>query len=136
MPERKGLVLIPFRDTPDGLRLSQLQTLENVLRENKILYDVIVQENDYPFNRGILLNEGVLRNPNYDYYIFHDCDLVPDYNLIKHYRYMPPKPVHLGYRGQRWSSSKLTFIGGVFSISKKDFIKVFKESSIYWNNVS
>jgi hypothetical protein len=127
----KGIILIPFRDTPDHSRQKQLDQLldffENNLDKNKLNYDIIIQEDDEGFNRGLLLNKGVLRN-DADYYIFHDADLIPDSKLLEYYYDYPECPIHLGYRGQRWSetseNTNKKFIGGVLSVNKYDFYLV------------
>jgi len=125
----KGLILIPFRDTPDHSRQDQLNQLSKFFDDNlykeKLDYRVIVQEDNGPFNRGLLLNKGVVQNGDYDYYILHDTDLIPDSELLVYYYEYPKSPIHLGYRGQRWSETtpgaNKKFIGGVLSINKFDF---------------
>ena len=128
----KGLILIPFRDSPDHERQRQLDQLIKFLDKNidhnKLDYRVIVQEDTKPFNRGLLLNKGFIENNDYDYYIFHDADLLPDAKLFEYYYDYPQQPVHLGYRGQRWSettpNTNKKFIGGVLSMNKYDFYLV------------
>jgi hypothetical protein len=128
----KGLILIPFRDSPDHTRQKQLDQLITFLDENinhdKLDYKVIIQEDTKPFNRGLLLNKGVVENNDYDYYIFHDADLIPDLKLFEYYYDYPEQPIHLGYRGQRWSETtpgaNKKFIGGVLSMNKFDIYLV------------
>lgn len=128
----RGLILIPFRDTLDHTRQKQLDQLTDFLERNlekdKLEYKIIVQEDDKPFNRGFLLNRGVFMNNDYDYYIFHDTDLIPDEDLFSYYYDYPECPVHLGYRGQRWSEveagANKKFIGGVLSMNKYDYYLV------------
>src|SRR6185369_5239261 len=76
-------------------------------------------------NRGRLLNEAVVMFGDYDYYILHDADLIPDAQLLSYYYDYPEMPIHLGYRGQRWSETTTgankKFIGGVLSVNKYDF---------------
>ncbi len=125
----KGLIVIPFRDDDAHERQKQLDQLIDFIQQNidknKLHYVVMVQEDKNPFNRGLLLNKGVVMNPDYDYYILHDADLIPDQDLLKYYYKYPKSPIHLGYRGQRWSETKegtnKKFIGGVLSINKFDY---------------
>jgi len=52
-------------------------------------YDIFVieQMDDYPFNRGMLINSCVkLISPEYDYFVFQDIDLLPINDNI-HYGY-------------------------------------------------
>ena len=50
---------------------------------------MIEQANTQKFNRGILLNIGfdLAKKKNYDYYIFHDVDSLPDEELMNLYSY-------------------------------------------------
>lgn len=118
----KGLIIIPFRDTPNHQRLNEYEQLKKVLDKIDMPHLLSIQDDDTPFNRGLLLNYAVAKNLDYDYYIFHDVDLVPSKKLLRYYKVYPKKPIHLGCRGQRYFGPN--FIGGVFSISKKDFLKV------------
>ncbi len=131
---QKGLIVVPYRDTPDGERRKQLEKLltffDRYVDKNRINYVIAEQDEDKPFNRGLLLNKAVSQNIDYDYYIFHDVDLIPDSDLLNEYYKYPKRPIHLGHRGQRWSVDKPVswpvnkFIGGVFSINRDDIIKV------------
>lgn len=136
----KGLILIPFRDDPSHRRQEQLNQLlayfEMHLDKDKVEYKVIVQADKRKFNRGLLLNDGVLLFDKFDYYIFHDADLIPDQTLLSYYYEYPTSPIHLGYRGQRWSETVIgankKFIGGVLSINKYDFFLVNGFPNDYW----
>ncbi len=140
--KRKGLIIIPYRDTPDGKRHEQLivisEFFEKSLDKSMLSYTVAEQNDTKPFNRGWLLNKAVSQNMDYDYYIFHDVDLIPDSTLLKEYYKFPELPIHLGHRGQRWSVDKPVswpvnkFIGGVFSVSKDDFIKINGFPNNFW----
>ncbi len=122
----RGIVIIPFRDDKEHRRQKQLDKISKFIEEDlNIDYDVIVQEDEKLFNRGLLLNNGYLKHrDNYDYFIFHDVDLIPDEDLIKYYSEYPEVPVHLCYRGNRYSvkeGNKPSFIGGILSINRYDF---------------
>lgn len=134
---KKGLIIIPFRDSADHLRQKQLdKTLaffDDVLNPNLLEYRVIKQPHDNKlFNRGLLLNTGIDKNPA-DYYILHDADLIPDKALLEQYYQYPVTPIHLGYRGQRWSGSdNKKFIGGILSINKYDFYRANGFPNDFW----
>lgn len=136
----KGLIVIPFRDDPEHNRQRQLDQLLNYLDENldkeRLDYRVAVQTDSQKFNRGRLLNEAIVMYNNFDYYILHDADLIPDTELLEHYYDYPESPIHLGYRGQRWSEteagSNKKFIGGVLSINKYDFYLVNGFPNDFW----
>jgi len=135
----KGLILVPYRDSKDHKRRDQLNQFTKFfdanLNKDSLDYKIIVQEDDKLFNRGLLLNKGFLMYNNYDYYIFHDVDLIPNAELLEYYYDYPYYPIHLGYRGQRWSQkgdSNKKFIGGVLSINKFDFSIVNGFPLEYW----
>jgi len=138
----KGLIIIPFRDDPEHKRQNQLDQLVSYLDTNlendKLDYRIIVQTDSKKFNRGLLLNEAVAIFNDFDYYILHDADLIPDTELLSYYYDYPEQPIHLGYRGQRWSEttpgSNKKFIGGVLSINKYDFYRVngFPNDYLSW----
>lgn len=135
----KGLIIIPFRDDTEHKRQLQLNQLskyfDSFLDKNKIDYVLSIQQDNQKFNRGLLLNKMVIQKPNYDYYIFHDVDLIPNQDLLKHYYEYPLSPIHLGHRGQRWSENIIKqkkFIGGVFSINKYDFYFVNGFPNDFW----
>lgn len=114
------IVLIPFRSNPE--RDKQLKILKKFLSKYDIKYKVIEDNSKYLFNRGLILNKGVIENNNYDYYIFHDVDLIPDKQLLQWYFQIPTNPIHIGYRGHRYTYKG--YIGGILSILKTDFYKV------------
>ncbi len=136
----RGVIIIPFRDDPNHKRQNQLDKLISFLDKNldtnRLEYVIVVQKDNKKFNRGQLLNEGAIMYEEYDYFIFHDADLIPDLNLFKYYYDYPEQPIHLGYRGQRWSetisSSNKKFIGGILSINKYDFYLVNGFPNDFW----
>jgi hypothetical protein len=139
--EVKGLIIIPFRDDSEYERQQQLNQLSNYFDENldktKLDYVVAVQHDNKPFNRGLLLNNEVTKNhEKFDYFIFHDVDLIPDTQLLSYYYEYPKSPIHLGYRGQRWSETtpgtNKKFIGGVLSMNKYDYYNVNGFPNDFW----
>lgn len=134
-----GLIIIPYRE--NEIRKKQLRILLDFFDknlDNRLKYILSVQKDNKPFNRGRLLNEAVKANKQYDYFIFHDCDLLPDTELLEYYYQYPVVPLHLGYRGQRYSKNipiswpKNKFIGGVLSVNKFDFFLVNGFPNNFW----
>ena len=133
-----GLIIIPYRNREE--HLNKLMNTLNFFSEHGLQTVIIEQSEGYPFNRGLLLNIGVKTFPDKDYYILHDVDLVPNEDLLKYYFEYPINPIHIGFRGQRYSKDKvipftidlINFLGGVLSISKTDFLRTNGMSNRFW----
>ena len=97
-------------------------------------YDIFVieQMDDYPFNRGMLINSCVKLIPEeYDYFVFQDVDLLPTNDNV-HYGY-EKQPVHMASNFER--NVKLPYfeyIGGCLKISRKQFEFINGFSNEYW----
>lgn len=136
--ENKGLIIIPYRNRKE--HLDKLKKSLDYFHEHGLSTVIVEQSEGYPFNRGLLLNVGVASFPDKEYYILHDVDLVPDEDLIKYYFEYPINPIHLGFRGQRYSKDYIrpftidliNFLGGVLSISRNDYLKTNGMSNRFW----
>ncbi len=92
------------------------------------------------FNLGILKNIGFdiasksMKNKKNAYYILSDVDLLPSINLIPDYLKFPDTPIHLGNKGTRYNmdGKDQSFLGGVISINKQDFIKANGYPNNFW----
>ena len=80
--DHKLLVVVPYRDRPEHFA-EFLGVMPQYLHEENIEATIMIveQADDYPFNRGKLLNVGVLEANlapvDYDYIAFHDVDMLP-----------------------------------------------------------
>ncbi|KAL0600399.1 Beta-1,4-galactosyltransferase 4, partial [Plecturocebus cupreus] len=129
-------ILIPHRNREKHL-MYLLEHLHPFLQRQQLDYGIYVihQAGGKKFNRAKLLNVGyleALKEENWDCFIFHDVDLVPenDFNLYK----CEDNPKHLvvgrnstGYR-LRYSG----YFGGVTALSREQFFKVNGFSNNYW----
>lgn len=129
-------ILIPYRNREKHL-LYLLEHLHPFLQRQQLEYGIYIihQAGSKKFNRAKLLNVGyieALKDENWDCFIFHDVDLVPenDFNLYK----CEDQPKHLvvgrnstGYR-LRYSG----YFGGVTALSREQFFKVNGFSNNYW----
>lgn len=127
-------VVVPYRN-----RSKQLEEFKNYISKylysKKIHHEIIVveQDDDKPFNRGLLCNWGFRKATwtNCDYVAFHDVDLIPqevDYSFPKH-------PTHLvGKTTNKKVNDSLfyDYFGGVTLFSVKDFKKINGFSNDYW----
>lgn len=126
-------IIVPYRDNLDGskVRYKQLQKfisyMPSYLKKLGIKYSfkivIVEQNNKNKFNRGRLLNIGFLLCKNkFDYFIFHDIDLIPNNDLLHCYGFYPYKPVHLAHIWDKYTKGKFSFyFGGVNSFNKTDF---------------
>jgi hypothetical protein len=108
-------ILIPYRARGNN-KFRELQ-LSNFLKHMKkymktihenVNYKLIIleQDNDHPFNRGLLLNAGYIEcengiNQYIKYYIHHNCDLFPEIVKGLDYGYTPQHEIRdiFGYHG-------------------------------------
>ncbi|XP_012636041.2 beta-1,4-galactosyltransferase 4 isoform X1 [Microcebus murinus] len=158
-------ILIPHRNREKHL-MYLLEHLHPFLQRQQLEYGIYIihQAGSKKFNRAKLLNVGyleALKEENWDCFIFHDVDLVPenDLNLYK----CEDQPRHLvvgrnstGYRlfsiprlysehRNKQLSYKLAFetspvrwlryngyFGGVTALSREQFFKVNGFSNNYW----
>lgn len=127
---KKLTIIVPYRD-----RESHLSQFVPHIETSEFLKDVdyeilIVEQTDKPFNRGKLLNVGVIERPNSDYYCFHDVDMLPE---ICDYSF-PNFPTHLAAEAQQFGY-KLPYdgyFGGVTLFDKSSFEKINGFSNNYW----
>lgn len=136
-------ILIPYRARGENLfRKEQLclfikHMKEYMLSEHpNIKYKLIIieQNNDHPFNRGILLNIGFIErekevDEHIKYYIHHNCDLFPKIHFQPKldYSFTPINEVRdiYGYSGG---------IGGIAIFNRLTYLKVngFPNDYFYW----
>ena len=92
------------------------------------------------FNLGILKNIGFslaskdMKGKKQAYYILSDVDLLPSINLVKDYLTYPDNPIHLGNKGTRYNKDgrDQSFLGGVISVSEKDFKNINGYPNNFW----
>ena len=128
-------ILIPFRalGTQRAERNAQLRHVVSMLVAARTARQwstsiVVVQQGDvHPFNRGALLNAGVMWAESACNVILHDCDLLPSAALLEAYDRLllaaapaAERPVHLAARGTRYDSG-VRFLGGVLGMSRAQF---------------
>jgi len=135
--KKKGspAILVPYRDNPAKERSAQLkQFVEHFSKSpwNQCHVFVIEQsEDDRRFNRGGLLNIGARLAKTYSHIILHDVDLLPDESLLPYYTMIPDHPVHIGTVWRTKYTSE-RFLGGILSISIKEFQQVNGYPNQFW----
>ena len=137
----KFAIIIPYRDDIKHVREKQLNKfidiIPNYFKQLKSFYEYkiyIIEQNNKTnkFNRGVLLNIGfLLLKDNFDYFIFHDIDLIPNNDLLCYYELYPFNPVHIGDVNTKYSVGGKYF-GGVNSFNKKHFELINGFPNNYW----
>ena len=128
---KKLAIIVPFRNREE--HLSQfVPHMEKFLKDENIPFEILIIEQGYKkeFNRAKLLNIGYAEFPDFDYYAFHDVDMLPvdsDYSYVK-------GPTHLASRAEQFDF-KLPYdgyFGGVTLFDKESFLKINGYSNEYW----
>ncbi|XP_071754292.1 beta-1,4-galactosyltransferase 4 [Centroberyx gerrardi] len=129
-------ILIPHRNREKHL-LYLLHHLHPFLQRQQLHYAIYViqQAGDATFNRAKLLNVGyleALKDYNWECFIFHDVDLVPenDYNLYVCDK--QPKHLVVGRNATGYKLRYKGYFGGVTAMTKDQFHKVNGFSNTYW----
>ena len=95
---------------------------------------MIEQDDNEPFNKGLLNNLGVLLNPDADYYCIHDVDLLPEFS---DYSY-PENPSHLSTLCSQFNYQEVpdSTMGGVVLFQHDQFKKVngYPNDYIFWGS--
>lgn len=141
-------VIVPYRNDLKDVRKKQLEKflhfmpkyLAHLGSNHKFKIFVIEQDTkiknnkfEERFNRGALLNIGFIqaKQQGYNYFIFHDVDLIPDKSLLKFYGAYPSDPIHIAKVNSKYSVGGKYF-GGVNSFNIKDFEKINGYPNNYW----
>lgn len=138
--KNKLAIIIPFREEKTTkVRTNHLKKIikhfNNFFKNQSIDYNIFVihQVNyDKRFNRGLLLNIGVKIAKNYNIFITHDVDMLPNDYLLQYYLHIPKYPVHIPFDGSLIKYSGHTYIGGINIYNKKDYKKINGFPNDFW----
>jgi len=126
---KKLSIVIPYRDRGNALN-QIIPSLHEYVSKQVSNYEILVmeQDNNKPFNKGLLNNVGVTQNQA-DYYCFHDVDLLP---IISDYSY-PAMPSHISSHCSQFNYVNIPdkIMGGVILFNKNDYLKVNGYSNEY-----
>ncbi|KAL4232083.1 Beta-1 [Mactra antiquata] len=129
----KLAVIVPFRDRLEEL-LEFVPHIHTYLNKKHIRHKIIVvnQADTLRFNRGSLINVGVLESGNEcDYIAMHDVDLLP-LNGDLDYSYPESGPFHIAAPDLHPLYHYHSFIGGILLLTKGDYKMVNGLSNRYW----
>ncbi|XP_023843923.1 beta-1,4-galactosyltransferase 4 isoform X1 [Salvelinus sp. IW2-2015] len=136
LAQQSVAILIPHRNREKHL-LYLLHHLHPFLQRQQLHYSIYVihQAGEVTFNRAKLLNVGyleALKDYDWDCFVFHDVDLVPenDYNLYKCDQ--QPKHLVVGRNATGYKLRYKGYFGGVTAMTKDQFHKVNGFSNTYW----
>jgi predicted glycosyltransferase involved in capsule biosynthesis len=127
----KLAVIVPYRNREEHL-VQFMPYMENLLDSDSMDYQIFIieQADDKPFNRAKLLNVGFNEASEFDYFAFHDVDMLP---VDSDYSY-PDGPTHLSSEVEQfnWGLPYDGYFGGVTLFDKESFKKINGYSNEYW----
>ncbi|XP_009878207.1 PREDICTED: beta-1,4-galactosyltransferase 4 [Charadrius vociferus] len=129
-------ILIPHRNREKHL-LYLLEHLHPFLQRQQLDYGIYVihQAGSTKFNRAKLLNVGyleALKEMNWDCFIFHDVDLVPENDFNVYMCDKQPKHLVVGRNNTGYRLRYKGYFGGVTALTRDQFSKVNGFSNNYW----
>ncbi|XP_066276627.1 uncharacterized protein [Branchiostoma lanceolatum] len=132
----KVAIIVPYRDREQHLRIF-LKHMHPLLKRQQLDYGIyIVEQYGQPkFNRAMLFNIGfkeALKEYDYDCFIFHDVDLIPedDRNIYS----CPDTPKHMSVAVDEMNY-RLPYegiFGGICALSTVHFQRVNGFSNSFW----
>jgi len=125
-------VIVPYRNREEHLK-EFIPYMEKFLSDDEIDYEIFIieQADDKPFNRAKLLNIGFKEAQDFDYFAFHDVDMLP---LDSDYSYPEDGPTHLASEVEQfnWGLAYEEYFGGVTLFDKTSFLKINGYANEYW----
>ncbi|CAH8648891.1 unnamed protein product [Schistosoma curassoni] len=135
-PTEKLAVIVPYRNRDIHLRMF-LGHMHAFLRNQLLMYTIFVinQDGETHFNRALLLNVGFIeskRVTNFDCFIFHDVDLLPEDDRNSYRCANQPRHLSVAVDKFNYRLPYLTIFGGAVAFTKKQFEKVGGFSNMYF----
>lgn len=137
LARQRVAILIPHRNREKHL-LYLLDYLHPFLQRQQLDYSIYVihQSDNAKFNRAKLLNVGyleALKEENWDCFIFHDVDLLPENDLnIYMCDHKRPKHLVVGRNNTGYRLRYQGYFGGVTALTREQFSRVNGFSNNYW----
>ena len=136
----KLAIIVPFREhIHSNVRFNQLKKFvkyfHKFFKNQNIVYKFfIIKQSTYKkrFNRGKLLNIGFKLAKDYNIFVTHDVDMLPDKSLMKFYLHIPKYPVHIAYPGSSIKYEYSKYLGGINIYNKNDYIKINGFPNDFW----
>ncbi|BHF77465.1 Beta-1,4-galactosyltransferase 3 [Sparganum proliferum] len=134
--KKRIALVIPIRDRWEHLYLL-FRSLVPLLRSQNLCFLIVLAEQapGQPFNKGLLMNAGVIEALNFMPFhcvAFHDVDLIP---LSTNLSYACPSyPRHLSTQIDKFNFSLpyVGLVGGVLAVPLDQFFRVNGFSNMFW----
>ena len=135
-PPQQTAIIIPFRDRYMHLPVL-LRQLHPILSRQKLQYRIFIieQDDNYPFNRGKLMNVGyreALKYFPYSCFVFHDIDLLPEDDRISYGCKQSPMHLSVAIDKFRYVLPYEAVFGGIEMFLKKDYEKINGFPNTFW----
>ena len=130
-------VIVPYRDREPHLR-AFLLNIHRFLQKQQIQYGVYIveQAGNQPFNRAMLMNvgaaEAVKQHPDYQCYIFHDVDLLPEDDRNLYTCPIQPRHMSVSIDSFLYRLPYDDIFGGVSAMTVDQFKAVNGFSNLFW----
>ncbi|CAL8090606.1 unnamed protein product [Calicophoron daubneyi] len=135
-PSQMLALILPYRKRDEHLR-TFLNHMHTFLRHQQLMYTIFVIEQlgSTRFNRAALFNIGFRESKrvgNFDCFIFHDVDLIPEDDRLP-YR-CGDQPIHLSASVDKHSYKLMypTLFGGAVALSRSQFEKIRGFSNVFF----
>lgn len=132
----KVAIIIPYRDRYQHLLLF-LNHMHKFLQKQNIEYAIYIIEEvpNKQFNRAMLMNIGsrvALKDVNWDCFVFHDVDLVPEDDRNFYYCPMWPRHMSVAVNTLQYKLPYKEIFGGVSAIKREQFELINGYSNLYF----
>jgi hypothetical protein len=128
-------IIVPYRDDAAKERSPQLRAFVEYFSKGPWkefpVYIIEQSEDTRRFNRGGVLNVGARLAKKHSHIILHDIDLLPSEDVLPYYTMVPTSPIHIG-RIWKTKYDYANFLGGILSITWKDFERVNGYPNQFW----
>ncbi|XP_052807475.1 beta-1,4-N-acetylgalactosaminyltransferase bre-4-like [Mya arenaria] len=135
-PVQHVAVIIPFRNREEHLHIL-LKSIIPILVKQKVHLHIFVAEQygNQAFNKGRVMNAAFLevsKMSDFDCFIFHDVDLIPEDDRITYLCDDRPKHMSPSVDVLKYMLLYQCLVGGVIAFPPAHFIALNGYSNLYW----
>ncbi|CAG9829016.1 unnamed protein product [Diabrotica balteata] len=134
--KQKLAIVVPFRNRETHLSIF-LRHMHPFLRHQQLDYTIFVieQQGEKPFNRGMLMNIGfeqAMSMSQFDCFIFHDVDLLPEDDRNLYVCSSQPKHMSVAVNVFKYKLPYKNIFGGVTALTTQQITLVNGFSNLFW----